>query len=53
MKIIEVINSSEKLNKAMFGFTNQNAEESQIKLKLLKKLYIFKLFNVHVEDLNK
>ena len=37
----------------MFGFTTQNKNENQILLKLVKKLYIFKLFNIYTMEKNK
>ena len=37
----------------IFGFTTQNKNENQILLKLVKKLYIFKLFNIYTMEKNK
>ena len=40
-------------NFLIFGFTMKNMKENQIQLKLIKKLYILKLFNLYMIKENK
>ena len=35
----------------MFGFVMKNMKENEIKLNLVRNLYMFKLFNLYIEEL--
>ena len=37
----------------VFAFIMKNTKENQIELKFVKKLYIFKLFNLYIIEINK
>ena len=37
----------------IFSFIVKNTKENEIELNFLKKLYIFKLFNLHIMEKNK